>query len=193
MKRIVRALVVFVVASAVAVPSVGASQPRCTSDDAKALFEHGMRGFDLLAQGITDKPIVDLVQRCQYRLFLEGEHTFRATDVILGGAFYFYTKAELDELGWTRQQGIDDLKLIETRLFLAKKLPDGSLGTPVEQTLRRLPFTNYSHSQLGPLVYTQVAFTAHLKPGDYVSIYQDKFPTDSDFFEVRVDLHIVPG
>ena len=42
-----------------------------------------------MAQGVTDRPIVDLVQRCQYRLYLDGaEATFHENDVFLGGVFY---------------------------------------------------------------------------------------------------------
>jgi hypothetical protein len=196
MRRIACALISLLLLGVVTGPAASATAtepPPCTNADAHTLLDHAVQGFDLLSQGITDRPIVDLVQRCQYRLQLKGEHTFRESDVFLGGTFYYYTMAELDEMGWTRQQGIDDLKLIETHVFLARKLPGGGTGTLVEQNLLRTPFTDYNYSQLGLLVYTQVAIIAQLTPGDYVSVYQDKLPGEKKFFEARVTLHIVPG
>ena len=97
--------------------------------------------------------IVDLVQRCQYRLDQDGtEATFHENDVFLGGVFYFYTKADLDELGWTRQQGIEDLKLIQTRVWLARRLPDGSTGQLIEQNLRQHGTRTFTLCAIDPLL-----------------------------------------
>jgi hypothetical protein len=195
MRLFTRALVALLVSGVVsALPaSAGASEPACSEADAQLLFERAVQGFDLLAQGITDRPIVDLVQRCQYRVYQDGaEFTFSENDVFLGGVFYYYTMAELDALGWTRQQGIEDLKLIDTQVWLARKLPDGSTGPLVEQNLRQSAFKNYVHSQLGALVYTHVAFTSQLSPGDYLSIFHNTYPGEPDF-DATVLLHIVPA
>jgi hypothetical protein len=173
--------------------SAGATPIPCTSADTELVFRQARRGFDLLSQGITNEPIVDLVQRCQYRLYFDGaEVTFHENDVFLGGIIFYWTQTELDELGWKRRQAVEDLNLGSDRVWLARKLSDGSIGPLVEQTIRSTPVTNYNHSQAGQTVYRQVAFTAHLPAGDYVSILQDSYPGLPDF-NATVTLHIVPA
>jgi hypothetical protein len=170
----------------------GAAEPACTTADAHLVFQQGERGFLLLFQGETDRRIADLVRRCQYRLFLHGQtFTFRENDVFLGGNFLFKAESELEALGWTRRQAVAYLESIETRVWLAPVLPDGSIGERVEQELRQTPVKTLPKTPSGKVFATHVAFTAQLAAGDYVSFYHHKAP-DLEF-ETMVHLHIVPA
>jgi hypothetical protein len=194
--RVVRVAVgMIVVTSMTFSPAIAnAAEPACTKADAHLLLQQLERGaFLFFARGETDRRIVDVFQRCQYRLWFDGAtFTFRENDVFLGGSVFFWSESELEEMGWTRRQAVADLEAIEARVWLAPVLPDGSIGELVEQQLRQTPVKTVPHTVFGKSVATQVAFIARLPAGDYVSVYQESKPGEP-VFEATVHLHIVPA
>ena len=82
---------------------------------------------------------------CQFRLYDGNEdpednpeipHVFKASDWFLGGIFYWWTFAELEEFGWTRQEGLAHINAIEDHLFWR---PAGGQWTelPLSRTVYR--------------------------------------------------------
>ncbi len=151
MRRTGSVVVSLLLVAVIGIPGARASAaPPCTTQGARMLFQYSMLGFDPVNAGT---PIADLVLRCQYRLYLDGETvTFRENDVFLGGIAYWYTEAELAELGWTWRQAIADMESIDQRVWLARVRADGSIGRLVEQPLRSTAYRHYTHSEMGRLV-----------------------------------------
>ena len=161
---------------------------QCTTEDAETLLQDAISAYVSASPGPR---IVDLVERCQFRLY-EEEVTFHANDVILGGIFYAYSYRELDELGWTREDAIADMETIELQVSVAKVLPDGSIGELSEQPLRSTGYMDYTDSQY-ELVYIHHAFIIQLEVGDYICVVEESSaPAEWGDSSGTVHLHIVP-
>ncbi len=177
MRKLVLAVAVLSV-TVLAVGSVAAADPpggpRCTMGEAKSNFQA------LLPHFVSDDPSVQL--KCQYRLFFDGgSFTYCEDDVILGGSNVFATYQELEELGWTRKEGIAFLERIGDRVWI-----DG-----VERQLMHTAYKNGQHPILGLMVVQQRAFITKFPVGDHVSYWESSFDGVVDF-TATVQLHILP-
>lgn len=155
-------------------PTAAAVHPDryCTYADAELVFHHMLLAYKLWLDGNHSR-LTDAFTRCQYRLFFNGQtFTFRQGDVFLGGINLFWDYETMKTLGITRAAAIADLEATKTRAWLARVQPDGHLGHLVEQPLKRTPYTNGMHPDLGPVVQQHRAFITSLPAGEYVSVFE---------------------
>jgi hypothetical protein len=139
---------------------------------------------------LNGRPMVgEAVGNCQYRLFVDGETvTFSEDDFFLGGIVEL---SDWKAQGITRKEGIQQIADTTDRAWLAPVLSDGTLGSPVEQTLLVTSYKDGFNPIFGRFVYQHRGFITQLEPGEYLSIWEGTF--EGEIFTASVRLIITPS
>lgn len=168
----------------------------CSLGDAQALFNTIEIANEILVRSGATHPWAQTLLHCQYRLFWENGHpvlgqpvTFAEDDYFLGGVVAFIP---YKQLGMSRAEAIDILKLIQVRTWLAK-VTENEIGDLVEQPLMESAIDNSMTASFGLVVARQWGFIGQLPAGEYVSFTEFVAPV---FFEIdafwTVPLTITP-
>lgn len=174
-------------------PATLSNSTPCTRLAAQVLFHGFVIANDLIARGIAPSAVVETLERCQYRIFVDEGHpqdhyTFTEDDWIVGGIVVF---DDYVAQGIPRADSIAFLESIGGGVWLAKVRPDGSLGPAVEQPLMRTRYLDWNYSGLGVIVYQHRAFIKKLPPGDYVSTHVQTWPGEPNTIHT-IYLHVEP-
>ena len=145
----------------------------CTRGDAELLLNNFLGGLKLSRREASPSNPADAFTECQFRLYRDGAPVvFKEGDVFLGGMNLLWDFATAEQLGVTREEMLADMEATETRVWLARILPDGTPGPLVEQPLRRTPYKDGMHPTLGRVVQQHRAFITSLPAGEYVSVFE---------------------
>lgn len=149
---------------------------RCTRGDAELLLNNFLGGLKLSRRDGSPSNPADAFTECQFRLYRDGPPVvFREGDVFLGGMNLLWDFATAELLGVNRQEILADMEATETRVWLARILPDGTPGPLVEQPLLRTPYKDGMHPTLGLVVQQHRAYITSLLAGEYVSVFEARW------------------
>jgi hypothetical protein len=100
-------------------PAQAQTEETCTYGGAQALLLEAPVAATQFDR--SDRPhLGELWEECQFRLYRDGETvTFREGDYILGAIAVWWTYKDMNEFGWSREQAIEDLRLVTDRIEVA--------------------------------------------------------------------------
>jgi len=137
---------------------------------------------------------------CQYRLFFgveldSGEappiKTFTEDQYFMGAVVYLW---DYKNVGLTRQQASDDLRLVEEHVYLMPTDDDWSFN-PVELKQHEVPLMETAmrnsnapvQGQLSLIVWRQRGIIEQLPAGHYVSLYTSSYPGNPELAALHPD------